>query len=258
MPLYDTIGKGYAKSRLPDHRIVRGLCDALSLQPPATLLDIGAGTAKYARALADEGFNVLAVEPSAVMRAQAVVHPRVQMIAAAAEEIPLPAGAADGGIIVLALHHFLDRRKACGEILRVIGNGPLAILTFEPQALTQFWLTEYFPSFGREVPSSFSELAIVADEVQALTGREVRSTPFLLPRDLEDKIAAAGWGTPEHYLNPQIRNGISSFALMPAEEVAQGLQRLADDLTSGAWDQRHGWLRQEEKLDVGYRFIVAK
>jgi SAM-dependent methyltransferase len=179
------------------------------------------------------------------------------MIAASAEEIPLMAGEADGAFVVLALHHFLDRRRALKEILRIIDRGPLVIFSFEPRALAGFWLADYFPKLGREIRSSYSELGDVAEEVRALTGRVVQSRPFPLPRDLEDKFAASGWATPESYLDPEVRRGISSFSLMPADELAHGVKRLSDDLASGAWDRRHGWLRTESHLDVGYRFITA-
>src|SRR5688500_17328808 len=124
MPLYDTIGTGYAQSRPADARIVTGLCAALGLPRGATLLDVGAGTAKYARAMAERGFRVLAIEPSEVMRAQSVPHPQVEMIAASAENIPCGPGSAAGAFVVLALHHFADRRRALAEIARVVGPGP--------------------------------------------------------------------------------------------------------------------------------------
>jgi ubiquinone/menaquinone biosynthesis C-methylase UbiE len=257
MSLYDTIGADYAKHRPADSRIVDALGAALGLMPPCTLLDVGAGTAKYARALAERGFTLIAVEPSEVMRSQIVPHDRVRVIPATAEEIPLPAGAADGAFVILALHHFSDRRKALNEILRVIGDGRLVIFSFEPRALARFWLADYFPKLGRERPSSYSELEDVAAEVRMLTGRVVRSVPFPLPRDLEDRFAAAGWATPESYLDPQVRSGISSFSLMPSEEVDNGVRRLAEDIASGEWDRKHGWLRNETHLDVGYRFIIA-
>ncbi|TLD71064.1 class I SAM-dependent methyltransferase [Phragmitibacter flavus] len=258
MRLYDVIGKDYAKTRLADARIVGGLDEGLGLAHSSTILDVGAGTGKYSRALADLGFTVLALEPSEVMRGQSSLHPRVRMIAAAAEDIPLPSNSADGAIMVLALHHFSDRKKALAEILRVIGNGPLVIFSFQPQTLNRFWLADYFPTLGREGGSSFSHLEDVAEEVRLLTGRTVREIPFLLPRDLEDRFAAAGWAEPESYLSPAVRNGISSFALMDPKEVSDGIARLSADLESGTWDSRNGSLRLQDRFDAGYHFIIAE
>lgn len=258
MPLYDTIGRGYATTRPADPRIVEALIRALVVPPGATLLDVGAGTGKYARALADRGFNLVAVEPSEVMRAQGAAHPQVRVVAASAEALPLPDDSADAAFVVLALHHFADRAKALREILRVIGRGPLVVFTFEPARLGEFWLADYFPRLGRETASSFSKLNDVAEEMAKLTGRAVQAIPFPLPRDLQDQFAAALWATPESYLKPEVRNGISSFSLMTAAEVEAGLRRLADDLKSGAWDSRHGVLRTLAEYDAGYRLIVAR
>lgn len=258
MPLYDAIGENYAKTRLADARIVSCMVKALGLAPSSTILDVGAGTGKYSRALADLGFSVIAIEPSEVMRGQGFSHPRVRTITAVAEDIPIPSGSVDGAVVILALHHFSDRKKALSEILRVIGDGPLVIFSFEPQALARFWLADYFPKLGRENGSSFSRLEDVADEVSALTGRSVRKIPFLLPRDLEDRFAAAGWAEPESYLNSAVRNGISSFALMDPNEVGEGISRLSADLASGVWDLKNGALRRRDRFDAGYNFIVAE
>jgi ubiquinone/menaquinone biosynthesis C-methylase UbiE len=258
MFLYDTIGVGYAKSRPADDRIVNALISAIGLPAGSTLLDVGAGTGKYARALADRGYAVIAVEPSEIMRSQSIPHPQVHMIAAAAEHIPLADGSAHGAFVVLALHHFQDRAMALREMLRVVGDGPLVIFTFEPSALGRFWLADYFPRLGREIRSSFAELDDVAKEIASLTGRTARPIPFPLPRDLEDKFAAAGWSNPETYLDDNVRNGISSFALMLVNEVSEGLSRLSAELVSGVWDRKYGSLRHQTHLDVGYRFIVAE
>ena len=49
------------------------------------IADIGAGAGNYAAALADRGYRVMAVEPSAAMRAQAAPHDNVTWISGSAE-----------------------------------------------------------------------------------------------------------------------------------------------------------------------------
>jgi hypothetical protein len=44
---------------------------------------------------------------------------------------------------------------------------------------------------------------------------------------------------------------------MPEAERAAGLERLARDLASGAWDERFGHLRHEPEFDAGIRLVVA-
>jgi hypothetical protein len=81
--------------------------------------------------------------------------------------------------------------------------------------------------------------------------------PLLVPRDCTDGFGEAFWARPEAYLDPQVRAGMSAFALLTPPETEPGLRRLAADLRSGAWDARHGHLRQLAELDCGHRLIVA-
>jgi ubiquinone/menaquinone biosynthesis C-methylase UbiE len=258
MALYDSIGKGYAKTRGADPRIAGRLIELLDLPPDATVLDVGAGTGKYARALANHGFKVIALEPSEVMQSQATPHDSVRFVPACAENMPLPDASADGAIVVLALHHFRDRLKAFEEVLRVVGTGPVVLFTFDPAAFREFWLAEYFPHLGRKFAGSVSLGEIVSEIRQAARRRKVNVLPFPLPRDLQDKFGAASWGQPEAYLDAEVRNGISDFALMPAAEIESGLQKLRDDLATGRWDQAYGALRTLEAYEVGYHFIVVE
>ena len=44
---------------------------------------------------------------------------------------------------------------------------------------------------------------------------------------------------------------------IPKSIRQQGLDRLAADLESGAWDERNGHLRSQSELDVGLRMVVS-
>ena len=89
MPVYDTIGRSYTQTRRPDPRIVDALVNHLALPQGSLIADIGAGTGSYTNALADRGFVIHAVEPSAVMRQQATAHPNVTWHEGTAEHLPL-------------------------------------------------------------------------------------------------------------------------------------------------------------------------
>jgi protein-L-isoaspartate O-methyltransferase len=78
MALYDTIGKNYAQTRTSDPRIAAKLLEILKLSQVSTIVDIGAGTGSYALFLAEQGYQILAVEPSAMMRNQAISHSAIQ------------------------------------------------------------------------------------------------------------------------------------------------------------------------------------
>jgi hypothetical protein len=81
--------------------------------------------------------------------------------------------------------------------------------------------------------------------------------PVPVPRDCEDGFLAAFWARPEQYLDPRRRAAISGFAQIPQESIESGLERLAHDLRTGAWDGRFGELRTRESLDAGYRLLIV-
>ena len=125
MTLYDAIGKNYSQTRKRDPRIASTLLEILSSSKGSTIVDIGAGTGSYAAVLAEHGYRVIAIEPSSIMRQQAIVHPAIQWVDAYAESLPLPNRSADAAIIMLAFHHFQNYQKALEEINRVTGGGQI-------------------------------------------------------------------------------------------------------------------------------------
>lgn len=257
MTLYDTIGRDYSQTRRSDPRIAATLLEILESSQASTIVDIGAGTGSYALVLAEHGYRVLAVEPSATMRGQAIAHPAIQGVDAHAESLPLPDQSADAAIIILAFHHFQDYEQALQEVRRVTGGGQIVLFTYDPDVISSFWLTRYFPSFVTDVQSTFMPVPKLMSEIQTFMGAVVKALPFPLPHDLSDSFAAVGWSRPELYLDSSIRNGISSFAKIDTVEVEQGLSRLQKDLETGAWDREYGHLRQQKQYDVGYRFIYT-
>jgi hypothetical protein len=52
--------------------------------------------------------------------------------------------------------------------------------------------------------------------------------------------------------------GISSLAQLPPEATERRVQRLRQDLASGEWDARYGYLRELTELDLGYRLLIAQ
>ena len=257
MTFYDTIGKGYSHTRKSDSRIAAALLEILSSSQISTVVDIGAGTGSYALVLAEHGYRVLAVEPSATMRGQAIAHPAIQWVEAYAESLPLPDQSADAAIIILAFHHFQDDQQALREVGRVAGGGQLVLFTYDPEMISSFWLTKYFPSFVTDVRSTFVTVPKLISKIQTITGAVVNVLPFPLPHDLSDSFAAVGWARPELYLISSIRNGISSFAKIDTIELNQGLSHLQEDLEMGVWDREYGQLRHQKQYDLGYRFIYT-
>ncbi len=258
MSIYNSIGKLYSKSRIPDSRIVNLLLNLLSLPQGSIIADIGAGTGGYSRAIANQGFFVYAVEPSSVMRSQATEHPKVQWVNGYAENIPMPTSSVDGIISLLALHHFSNLEMAIREMNRVAKTGALVFLTFDPRLGEKLWLADYFPVYREYDFRIFPPLNDVVELIQNNTHRTVEVSTLMLPHDLTDMFAAAGWRRPEIYLNPEVRANISAFAVADESAIEKGVKLLKEDLESGYWADKYGEIRNFQAIDAGYRFLCAR
>jgi SAM-dependent methyltransferase len=241
---YDAIGQGYGVHRKPDPRIAAALERALG--DSSRVVNIGAGTGSYEPAER----SVVAVEPSAVMIAQrpSGSAPCVQ---ARAEALPFGNHSFDAAMAVLTTHHWTDAALGLREMARV--SRLQVVLTWDKRAWDVLWLVrDYFPQI-RELETDLAAL----DEVLAVWP-DALVEPVPVPADCVDGFLAAYWQRPEAYLDPQVRSGISSFARLPAAVVEAGLERLADDLATRRWADRHHELLRRTELDCGYRLVVHR
>jgi SAM-dependent methyltransferase len=97
------------------------LVAALGLPAGGRVLDLGAGTGLLSRALAIAGYDVVAVEPGAAMRAE-LERLELRALAARAEQLPLPEASVDGVACGDAWHWF-DADRAAAEVHRVLRPG---------------------------------------------------------------------------------------------------------------------------------------
>ena len=77
-----------------------------------------------------------------------------------------------------------------------------------------------------------------------------------IPHDCTDGFLCAYWRRPRAYLDPKVRQAISSFHAIG--DVSGALARLEADLDSGAWTSRYGNLLGRREMDFGYRLVVAR
>jgi len=123
--------------------------------PRMTMVDIGAGTGAFATAFSDWfDLSVLAVEPSAAMRAQIPRCPGLQVLEGDASALPLPDGSVDGAWLSLVIHHVPDLEAAAREIRRVLRPGaPVLIRQGFPGRAdrTRTFPWEFFPQAARSV-----------------------------------------------------------------------------------------------------------
>lgn len=135
-------------------------------------------------------------------------------------------------------------------------NGAIVFLTFDPKFRNKFWLDDYFP-FIKEYDRRLPPLDDVVALIQATTRRTVEVSTLMLPPDLSDMFLAAGWRRPEIYLNPEVRTGMSAFALANSQLVEKGVKLLQKDLISGEQGAKYGKIQQLKQIDIGYRFLFA-
>ena len=138
--LYDTIGATYTVTRRTDPRIAARIWDALG--DARTVLNVGAGTGSYEPPDRD----VLAVEPSALMRSQRPPD-AAPCLAGSAENLPFDDQSFDAAMAVCTVHHWQDPVAGLREMRRVARR--VVVFLFDTSDPDQFWLTrDYLPEFA--------------------------------------------------------------------------------------------------------------
>ncbi|MEM7166948.1 MAG: class I SAM-dependent methyltransferase [Planctomycetota bacterium] len=239
---YDTIGRGYADLRRPDPRIAALL--GTRLDGATTVVNVGAGVGSYE----PDDVRVVAVEPSRVMidqRPQGIA-PAVQ---ACAEALPFADGSFDAALAVLTMHHWSSIADGLREVRRVARR--LVLLTWECYP-KDFWLLDYLPQIETIDDDIFPPMEQLADWLGDLD-----VAPLPVPHDCSDGFMCAYWRRPHSYLDANVRSAISTFAQHDADFVP-GLQRLAADLQSGAWERRYGHILEWPSYDLGYRIVTTR
>ena len=243
--VYQSIGNSYSAARRPDPRIQRLIVSALG--DAQSVVNVGAGTGNYE----PTDRRVIAVEPSLAMVTQRKSG-AAPAIRAVAEALPFGDHTFEVALAVLTLHHWTDLASGLSELRRVASRQ--VILLFEPRFSRQFWLVEYFPEL-LSLPSEINAPSI-EDLRMHLDVITVVSVP--VSADCIDGFAGAYWRRPESYLEPSVRAAISSLAQLSPKVAERCVRRLRQDLASGEWDARYGYLRELTELDLGYRLLIAE
>jgi ubiquinone/menaquinone biosynthesis C-methylase UbiE len=121
--------------------------------PGMTLADIGAGTGAFAAAFSDWfGLDIVAVEPSAAMRARIPRPPGIRVLDGNAGALPLPDDSADAAWLSTVIHHVPDLEAAAREIRRVLRPGaPVLIRQAFPGRSDRIELVRWFPETARTI-----------------------------------------------------------------------------------------------------------
>ncbi len=242
--LYDTIGATYTVTRRTESRIAAQIWAALG--DARTVLNVGAGTGSYEPL----DRNVLAVEPSALMRSQRLPG-AAPCLAGFAENLPFDDDSFDAAMAVCTVHHWQDPIAGLREMRRVARR--VVVFLFDTSDPTQFWLTrDYLPEFAAlrscKVLASLPELAGAVG---------ARTDPVLIPWDCADGFFEAYWRRPEAYLDESVRRGISVWDAVGPEAERRAVQLLRDDLASGRWAERNRDLVELDAAELGARLLIV-
>jgi SAM-dependent methyltransferase len=242
---YERHGRTYSQHRRADPRIAARIHAALG--DARTVLNVGAGAGSYE----PSDRWVLAVEPSATMRAQRPAG-AAPAIDARAEALPLDDGAVDAAMACVTIHHWQSPEAGLAELRRV-ARGPVVVFTFELDHLPEWQLEYLHEGVAKELPR-FPAI----DDVAAALGGRTRVERIPTPGDCTDGFFEAFWRRPEELLDPAVRSAQSVWALLEPDVEQRIVERLASALDCGAWDAEHGHLRERESFDGALRLVISE
>jgi SAM-dependent methyltransferase len=243
--LYDAIGATYTVTRCTEPRIAAQVWAALG--DARTVLNVGAGTGSYE----PPGRDVIAVEPSAVMRAQRPAD-AAPCVAAAAESLPFEDQSFDAAMAFATVHHWQDPIAGLREMRRVARR--VVVFTHDTSDTgwrRRFWLTrDYLPEVADLVAGrpSLTELARAIG---------ARTEPVLIPWDCADGFFEAYWRRPEAYLDDHVRRGVSVWARVGPVCEQRAVRSLRADLASGRWAERNRDLIALDTAELGLRLLIT-
>jgi len=242
---YETHGQHYTAVRRADPRIAELVHAALG--PAKTVLNVGAGAGSYE----PTDRYVLAVEPSAAMRARRPAGAAPALIASA-ESLPLDGKSFDAAMAMLTLHHWPNRVLGLREMRRV-ARGPVLVFTCDPNADTDFWIYHYGPEFEEIEQRRYGNLDVITE---ALGGR-CEAWPIPVAQDCTDGFQIAFYARPEAFLDHRVRGSQSAWKFLPPGAEERIVASLTHDLETGEWDRRYGHLRSQPFITCQLRLVVA-
>jgi SAM-dependent methyltransferase len=201
-----------------------------------TVADIGPGTGQFAAAFSDWfGLSILAVEPSAAMRAQIPRRPGIQVLAGDATALPLADDSVAGVWLSLVVHHIPDSEAAARELRRVLRPGAPVLIRqgFPGRApATHTFPWEFFPETARSVntyPSleqtcqAFATAGLRLDALEQVPETLISLAKFLARAD-------------------SFRRADTNMRNLTEQEFLRGKERLRRAVQTASLKPRTNWL----------------
>ncbi|KAA5532524.1 class I SAM-dependent methyltransferase [Taibaiella lutea] len=244
---YDKFGHTYSGHRQTDPRIAAYVNTAL--EHAKTILNVGAGGGSYE----PDDHYVVAVEPSFVMREQRKANNKVPGINAKADHLPFDDNAFDASMAMVTVHHWPDIAKGLQELRRVTKE-QVIIMTFDPDALDEFWNAQYFPELIAVEKARYPTVDFISNAL----GGNIEVIPVPIPLDCTDGFQEAFYGRPEAFLQKEVRQSQSAWGFLPEATASELVKRLEDDLLSGEWNRKYGHFRTQAFFTGALRLIISR
>lgn len=221
---YDALAAHYGRHRRCNAEVLRELVTGARLTPDSRVLELGAGTGNYTRALRELcGCECTAVEPSARMRDLArQADGDLRIVAGTAEDVPFEAGSFDLVFCVDVVHHLADPGALFREANRLLVDGGMLCVATDSEDIirARFPLAQYFPETveaDRQRYPSVEQLHELATRAGFTAWREAR---------VETRTALTSATAYE-------AKAFSVLHLIPEASFQAGLARLQRDLAKG-------------------------
>jgi SAM-dependent methyltransferase len=243
---YESLQVSYSGYRRTDPLIAAQVHAALG--DARTILNVGAGAGSYE----PEDRYVVAVEPSASMRLQRLALGRRPAVNGFSDELPFDDKSFDASLALVTIHHWTDIAAGLREMRRVT-RGPVVILTFDPEAMTRFWINDYFPQLILAESGRFPTL----DQLKKMLGGVCRTEQVRIPLYCEDGFTEAYYGRPEAFLEEGVRRAQSCWSFLPDGLEETLVTSFAEKLASGDWDRKYGPLRSQPEAVYSLTLVTA-
>lgn len=252
--LYDIIGDDYNQTRKPDPYLASRLMYHLEPRTALDYVDVGCGTGNYTSYLYAQGVKLTGVDSSQhMLQVARQKFPNMKWVEASVKCLPFGDGNFVGGVATLTIHHWPDLALSFKEVARVIDGGPLVIFTSLPTQMKGYWLNHYFPKMMQGAIQQMPSRLHLETAFETAGWKIITEEKYFVKPDLRDMFLYSGKYTPQFYLDPNRRVGISSFRkLCSKEELRAGLSKLTTDIETNDFQK----IQTRYHNDVGdYLFI---
>ena len=193
----------------------------VSKPPPFNLLDLGSGTGRFSKLIADR-FNcqVTGIEPSDKMREIAektMVDPNIRFLPGDSGHITAADGAFSYAWLSMVIHHVQNTDECAAELSRVLAsNGLIFIRNAFKSSLGNICMYQYFPR-ALEIDSQR------LPDVSYLVNVFDKHGFSLVAHDILDQTIDKCF---DDHIQRLRKRGISTLELLTDEEFAQGITNM--------------------------------